>query len=77
MTKAALNMLVRPYHLLSSMCVAVFLIAYITSSRQAYKQKLERPDFTVITLCPGWVKTGVWSTTSIVNVLDSACSYIF
>ncbi|EIW52363.1 NAD-P-binding protein [Trametes versicolor FP-101664 SS1] len=23
----------------------------------AYKQKLERPDFTVITLCPGWVKT--------------------
>ncbi|KAL1946099.1 hypothetical protein VTO73DRAFT_15226 [Trametes versicolor] len=57
MTKAALNMLVRPYHLLSSVCVAVFLIAYITSSRQAYKQKLERPDFTVITLCPGWVKT--------------------
>ncbi|KAH9852412.1 NAD-P-binding protein [Lenzites betulinus] len=23
----------------------------------AYKQKLEQPDFTVITLCPGWVKT--------------------
>lgn len=25
---------------------------------QTYKQKVEKPDFTVITLCPGWVQTG-------------------
>lgn len=25
---------------------------------QVYKQKVERPDLTVITLCPGWVQTG-------------------
>lgn len=27
---------------------------------QAYKQKVERPDLTVITLCPGWVQTGAF-----------------
>lgn len=26
---------------------------------KAYKQKTEKPELTVITLCPGWVQTGM------------------
>lgn len=31
---------------------------------QAYKQKVERPDLTVITMCPGWVQTGAFFESS-------------
>lgn len=57
MSKAALNMLV-------SACVSVCReggagadVGYV----KAYKQKTEKPEFTVITLCPGWVQTGMYS----------------
>ena len=51
-SKTALNMLVRSSqpHARSDSSRRIIL--------QTYKQKVERPDFTVIALDPGWVKTG-------------------
>ncbi|KAI0628100.1 NAD-P-binding protein [Trametes polyzona] len=37
--------------------LATYPISKAALNMLAYKQKVERPDFTVITLCPGWVKT--------------------
>ncbi|KAL1948194.1 hypothetical protein VTO73DRAFT_12269 [Trametes versicolor] len=37
----------------------------------AYKQKLENPDFTVITLCPGWVKTDMGGKAGLLEPHDS------
>ncbi|KAI0816812.1 NAD-P-binding protein [Trametes gibbosa] len=37
--------------------IASYAMSKTALNMLAYKQKLERPDLTVITLCPGWVKT--------------------
>ncbi|KAI0816813.1 NAD-P-binding protein [Trametes gibbosa] len=39
--------------------IASYAMSKAALNMLAYKQKLEQPDFTVITLCPGWVKTGM------------------
>lgn len=55
MSKTALNMLVGSGAFGGDGSVLTVIVM------QAYKQKVERPDLVVITMCPGWVKTGEYS----------------
>ncbi|KAL1940816.1 hypothetical protein VTO73DRAFT_7857 [Trametes versicolor] len=41
-----------------------------------YKQKLARPDLTVITMCPGWVKTDLGGENAPVEQKDSIAGII-
>ncbi|KAI0628101.1 NAD-P-binding protein [Trametes polyzona] len=36
-----------------------------------YKQKVERPDFTIITLCPGWVRTDMGGEQGLLEPAES------
>ncbi|OJT08364.1 C-factor, partial [Trametes pubescens] len=56
MSKTALNMLVCP----RAFDVGAYVLTVAGGGvirMQAYKQKVERPDLIVISMCPGWVKT--------------------
>ncbi|KAI0630618.1 NAD-P-binding protein [Trametes polyzona] len=41
-----------------------------------YKQKVERPDFIFLPLCPGWVKTEMGGENAVVEVEDSAAGIL-
>ncbi|OJT05880.1 hypothetical protein TRAPUB_3270, partial [Trametes pubescens] len=42
----------------------------------AYKQKVEKPDFTIITLCPGWVQTDMGGKEAVLKPEDSVAGII-
>ena len=60
MSKTALNMLVRPITRGSQLPRSGAHCIHFTgpSVIQARKQQADRPDLTILTVCPGWVRTG-------------------
>ncbi|KAH9846059.1 NAD-P-binding protein [Lenzites betulinus] len=58
-----------------------YLVTAYAASKSAlnmltYKQKLEKPDFTIITLCPGWVKTEMGGSSAELEPKDSVAGIL-
>ncbi|EIW54631.1 NAD-P-binding protein [Trametes versicolor FP-101664 SS1] len=56
--------------------VAGYAMSKSALNMLAYKQKLERPDFTVIALCPGWVKTDMGGEGAQIEPQDSVAGIL-
>ncbi|KAL1948583.1 hypothetical protein VTO73DRAFT_10389 [Trametes versicolor] len=56
--------------------VASYAMSKAALNMLAYKQKVEKPDFTVITLCPGWVQTDMGGENAVLKPEESVAGII-
>ncbi|KAI0824149.1 NAD-P-binding protein [Trametes gibbosa] len=51
--------------------ITAYAVSKAALNMLTYKQKLEKPDFTVIALCPGWVKTDMGGSGALLEPKES------
>ncbi|OJT05308.1 hypothetical protein TRAPUB_3873 [Trametes pubescens] len=56
--------------------VASYAVSKAALNMLAYKQKVEKPEFTVITLCPGWVQTDMGGENAVLTPEESVAGII-